>query len=152
MFILMNTISTIISNELYLSGIFGVRRNAKYLQKLGITLIINVAREAYPVRGQWKNLNLPLSDNPGQNIIQYFESIYRVIDKEISSGGKVLVHCMAGISRSATIIISYLMKKFNGRPVETFTYVKKLRPIIAPNAGFLKQLIIYDSMLHKQKY
>jgi atypical dual specificity phosphatase/dual specificity phosphatase 12 len=58
-----------------------------------------------------------------------------------------LVHCYAGISRSASIIISYLMKKYNWSYEKAYNYVKNKRPIINPNRGFKKQLIQYENYL-----
>ena len=50
-------------------------------------------------------------DSADQNIKQYFPECLEYIDNSIREGGTVLVHCMAGISRSATIVIAYLMSK-----------------------------------------
>ena len=48
----------------------------------------------------------------------------------------VLVHCFAGVSRSASIIIAYLMKEKNNTYKEAFSFVKAKRSIIDPNFGF----------------
>jgi protein-tyrosine phosphatase len=52
------------------------------------------------------------------------------------SGGTVLVHCFAGISRSASCIIAYLMQELNMPFFEAMSYTRKRRPIIFPNYGF----------------
>lgn len=54
--------------------------------------------------------------------------------------GKILVHCQVGISRSATIVLAYLMLKQNMTLVEAIKKVKDERGIY-PNQGFLRQLI-----------
>ena len=52
----------------------------------------------------------------------------------------VLVHCQAGVSRSATIVIAYMMRKYQYSMDVAVDRVKKRRPYIDPNKGFMKQL------------
>ena len=52
-------------------------------------------------------------DCPSANLRQHFEACHEFIKKALDQGGRVLVHCYAGISRSATIVISFLMKDRN---------------------------------------
>jgi len=59
-------------------------------------------------------------------------------------GGKVLVHCQAGVSRSPTLVVAYLIARY-GRPLmETFQMVKQRRQIVAPNFNFLGQLLEFE--------
>jgi protein-tyrosine phosphatase len=51
-----------------------------------------------------------------------------------------MVHCKAGMSRSAALVIAYLMIEHKWPYEDAFTYVKKKRHIIAPNEGFVRQL------------
>ena len=53
---------------------------------------------------------------------------------------RVLVHCMAGISRSSTITISYLMKYKNMKYQDAYNHVRERREIISPNYHFVEQL------------
>jgi len=50
----------------------------------------------------------------------------------------VLVHCHMGVSRSATVVIAYLMKYFHMTHREAYNFVKKKRSVINPNEGFRK--------------
>lgn len=59
----------------------------------------------------------------------------------------MLVHCQAGISRSASIVISYLMERFSMSYDEARKYLKARRPQIDPNDGFVKQLKSYEEIL-----
>ena len=81
-------------------------------------------------------------------IFQGCKKIIRLID----SGECVLVNCMAGISRSATIVIAYLMTKQNLTFQEAFNFVKSKRSIINPNESFITQLIEYDNYLYKKNF
>jgi len=63
----------------------------------------------------------------------------------------VLVHCFAGASRSATIVIAYLMKKNSWTLEHTLEYVKSRRSIVSPHEAFLEQLKKYEKALNEKK-
>lgn len=74
------------------------------------------------------------------------EISYHVIDRVLSSGQTVLVHCMAGVSRSASMIIYYLMRKYGMSFDDAYKLVKSRRSIINPNRSFEAQLRRYDRL------
>ena len=94
-----------------------------------------------PVQG------LHLDDIWMENISRYFEESADFIDEAVRSGGKVLIHCMAGISRSATMAIAFLMLR-RGMPVEAAVEHVKRQRYVRPNEGFLRQLVQLDLRLH----
>lgn len=61
--------------------------------------------------------------------------------------GKVLVHCKAGISRSATICIAYLIKSKRIRMEEAYEFVKARRQLISPNFNFMTQLMAFEDQI-----
>jgi len=69
---------------------------------------------------------------------------YRFIDSALQEGGKVLVHCMAGISRSSSALIYYMMKKNNEDFQEALQRLRKNRSIVCPNNSFCLQLMRYQ--------
>ena len=94
----------------------------------------------------------PIEDNPTQNIIQYFDEITNNIYHHLlcDKNKKILVHCAVGRSRSATIIIAFLMRYEQYNLHTAYQYVLLKRPIIQPNIGFLKQLSQYEQILLEQ--
>lgn len=66
-------------------------------------------------------------------------------DSVKQSGGRVLVHCQAGISRSATICLAYLMHTQRVRLDEAFDFVKQRRRVISPNLAFMGQLLQFET-------
>ena len=127
-------------------------RNLDILKKQNITHILNIAMKErhrhFPGQFTYKILNL--EDNEEQEIYPSFDESHIFIE-EARKGGGVLVHCLAGASRSATIVISYLMKKEKMRFEEAFQFVKCRRPETNPNPYFISQLKEYDTFLHGGK-
>lgn len=113
------------------------------LKKAGITHILNVSDvpDTVPkfVQG-YQQINIP--DLPSEPIGLYFKGSADFISNalQVNEANKVLVHCAAGISRSATIVISYLVQKQNMTLQNALQLVREKRPCICPNPGFLKQL------------
>lgn len=71
---------------------------------------------------------------------------HRLISDSVkNSKGRVLVHCQAGISRSATICIAYLISRHRLRLDEAYEYVKKRRSVISPNFNFMGQLLNWET-------
>lgn len=70
-----------------------------------------------------------------------------VTDSVRRCGGKILVHCKAGISRSATICIAYLMVHKSLTLDQAFDHVRSRREIISPNMSFMQQLFEFERML-----
>lgn len=121
------------------------------LKHVGITHIINCAMEI-PNYHQSKDIvykHFSMDDTPLQNISQNFEDAYKFIEDALAKGGNVFINCAAGVSRSSTILISYLMRKYKISPDEAIEKVRKIRNIVNPNPGFRKQLNDYwNNVLH----
>ena len=66
-------------------------------------------------------------------------------DRVKMSGGKVLVHCEAGISRSPTICMAYIMRTERRQLEEAFDIIKQRRELISPNFSFMGQLLQFES-------
>ena len=70
-----------------------------------------------------------------------------IADEARGSEQGVLVHCLAGISRSVTITVAYLMQKRNLSLNEAYDYVKTCKPNISPNFNFMGQLLDFQKSL-----
>ncbi len=79
--------------------------------------------------------------------MKYFNEAFDFINNAKDNKCTILIHCQMGKSRSATILIAYLMKFYNYSYDGAFNYVKKLRKIVNPNAGFVKQLKLFEKFV-----
>lgn len=131
-----------ILNGLYLSSV-ETAMDYNLLKMNGITHIINLSHIENIFPTKFTYYRIKIDDIPNSNIKQYFPSTFKFIDDALNKNGKVLVHCTAGISRSATIIIAYLMTKLKIPLNQAIDYTRTQRSIIAPNPGFINQLYEY---------
>lgn len=96
--------------------------------------------------------HVSIMDLPDTDITGYFDDCFAFIDSALDTGGRILVHCMAGVSRAASIVIGYLMKANDMDFQMAFNHVKAKRPSIRPNDGFMHQLQNYECQLKQLKY
>ncbi|XP_048585365.1 dual specificity protein phosphatase 1 isoform X2 [Nematostella vectensis] len=131
--------------HLYLgSELHASRRDV--LKRLGISAIVNVSRNIpNTFEDSFTYKTIPVDDTYNADIGVWFEEAAGFIDSVKASGGRVLVHCQAGISRSATICLAYLISRLNFRLDEAYEYVKKRRSVISPNFNFMGQLLHYET-------
>jgi len=115
------------------------------LQAANITLIISVGTHFRPVHNPHFNyLIICAEDKPTQNLLSHFERASTEIDRHLKeTPGNVLVHCMQGVSRSATILSAYQIRFHNCTPEEAIKRLQAVRPQVNPNKGFRRQLDDY---------
>lgn len=114
------------------------------LRKARISHILNVTPDlpnAFEESKDFKYLRLAVQDNWGGDLVSHFSEAYEFIDGAIRGDGNVLVHCLGGISRSSTIIIAYLMLKYDYSLNDAYDMVKSKKSNIAPNFNFMGQLL-----------
>lgn len=101
----------------------------------------------YPEEIKYKFIELP--DQSTANIELYFDECIDFIVNTLRSDphANILVNCWAGVSRSATIVIAYLIKIFCLDYLEAFEMVRKARDWINPNKGFRSKLIQWSKQL-----
>ncbi|XP_038565294.1 LOW QUALITY PROTEIN: uncharacterized protein si:dkey-175m17.7 [Micropterus salmoides] len=120
------------------------------LLRLNIGYVVNVTTHLplYHVSSGLRYKRLPATDNSKQNLRQYFEEVFEFIEEAYQSGQGVLVHCQAGVSRSATIVIAYLMKHTLMTMTDAYKYVRSRRPVVSPNLNFMGQLLEFERDLN----
>uniref|UniRef100_A0A8B9STK3 Dual specificity protein phosphatase n=1 Tax=Anas platyrhynchos TaxID=8839 RepID=A0A8B9STK3_ANAPL len=130
---------------LYLGSAYHASK-CEFLANLHITALLNVSRKSSePFKDQYCYKWIPVEDSHTADISSHFQEAIDFIDYVRRTGGKILVHCEAGISRSPTICMAYLMKTKKLRLEEAFDYIKQRRSLISPNFGFMGQLLQYES-------
>ncbi|RIA97053.1 protein-tyrosine phosphatase-like protein [Glomus cerebriforme] len=92
-------------------------------------------------------LRIDIADDPSSNISKHFHECIGFIENAKSTNGRVYVHCQAGISRSATIVVAYLMNSQKISYKRALNLVKEKRPFVKPNHGFRKQLREFEKKI-----
>jgi atypical dual specificity phosphatase len=93
-------------------------------------------------------MRIPIKDTRESNLIDSFDMVADKIEEIRQSDGKSLVHCVAGVSRSVSLILAYLMKYCDMTLKQAFHHVRTVRQQVRPNLGFFKQLIEYERKLY----
>ena len=147
---MVNLVTSEIMDNLFLGG-YSSALNTEQLKEKGITKVLTVmdGKEGpnyNPEEFTHKRFNI--NDTCQQNIIQYFGECINFIKGD----EKVLVHCLMGASRSATIVIAYLMWYKKWKFEEAFQFVRTKRFIAFPNKGFQEQLQLFEKLLEENDY
>ncbi|XP_012786876.1 dual specificity protein phosphatase 14-like [Ochotona princeps] len=136
-----------ITSSLFL-GRGSVASNRDLLESRLITCIVNASSKIpnyyWP---QFEYVKVSVADTPRAPIGLYFDTVADKIHSVNREQGTTFVHCSAGVSRSATLCIAYLMKFHHVCLLEAYRWVKARRPVIKPNVGFWEQLIDYECQL-----
>lgn len=136
-----------VTSSLYISN-GSAANNKLMLSGNQITSIINVSLEVVNTRYEdIQYLQVPVADTPVSRLCDFFDPIADHIHGVEMKQGRTLLHCAAGVSRSATLCLAYLMKYHTMSLLEAHSWTKACRPIIRPNSGFWEQLIHYEFRL-----
>ncbi|KAH1167966.1 dual specificity protein phosphatase 7 [Mauremys mutica] len=124
--------------------------NLDVLGKYGIKYILNVTPNLpnmFEHNGEFKYKQIPISDHWSQNLSQFFPEAIAFIDEARTKKCGILVHCLAGISRSVTVTVAYLMQKMNLSLNDAYDFVKRKKSNISPNFNFMGQLLDFERTL-----
>lgn len=149
---------------LYLGAYRNTQDEKELTVRTGITHILNVAGgecsmheeikmavEAYNTeRGLgFEYIKYNFTDTKDMNLLQQLDEVLAIMESRHAANPEnhVLVHCVQGISRSASVVIAYLMKAERMGLREAYDYVKKRRSVADPRPEFLDQLGAFEKKL-----
>uniref|UniRef100_A0A8C3WJG7 Dual specificity phosphatase 21 n=1 Tax=Catagonus wagneri TaxID=51154 RepID=A0A8C3WJG7_9CETA len=136
-----------ITSSLYIGN--GAAANSKLMLSTNhITTVINVSMEVANIFFEGiQYVHVPVADAPTSRLYDFFDPIADQIHSVEMKQGRTLLHCAAGVSRSAALCLAYLMKYHSMSLLDAHTWTKSCRPIVRPNNGFWEQLIHYEFKL-----
>ncbi|KAJ7545613.1 hypothetical protein O6H91_08G003800 [Diphasiastrum complanatum] len=137
--------------SLYIGGALAAK-SVHTLQHLGITHVLCLCPSDFGLleehKGMFQHQHFEIQDTDDEHISAYFEDACSFIANAERLDGKVLVHCFEGISRSATIVLAYLMMHKGQTLFEAWTNLKARHQRSKPNDGFMMSLTELDRALH----
>lgn len=151
------------AGKLYIGGLYALYQT-DLIKAAGITHVLSVIDYDPLLQERFSHLkhcHIRADDDPNENLLQHFERTNKYIDgalREVQGSSKnsdsdehgvggVFVHCAMGKSRSATLVVAYLMWKYNIGWKEALEQLCEGRPVCDPNPGFKEQLGIWKKML-----
>ncbi|XP_044735624.1 dual specificity protein phosphatase 22-B [Chrysoperla carnea] len=120
-------------------------KDAAQLDKYRITHIVAIHDTARRLHSDKHYLCVLASDTPEQNLTQYFPLCNDFIHAARLRDGNVLIHCLAGMSRSVTVAVAYIMSVTSLSWKEALKVVRAGRAVANPNLGFQRQLQDFES-------
>ena len=137
---------TYIKDKIYLGSAFNAATKST-LDTLNIKYIVNVTDKIenyFPDNYEYETYII--DDNDQQHIIPYLEQSYlKIKEFQEKNNGNILVHCVMGASRSASVVCYYLMREYNFNPKEIYNAMKLKRECVNPSYTF------YNDLQHEYK-
>lgn len=135
----------LIQPGLYL-GDLASAKDLAMLETKRITHVLTVCmcpELVYPASMNITHKCIEVEDSADENLLDHFLECARFIGNVQEGSGNILIHCEQGISRSPTVVAAYLMRSDRRHPNDAISTIKKRRPIIDPNPGFIEQLHVW---------
>lgn len=124
--------------------------NENLLKELEVTHVLSICKEltkemVKEISERFNHLWIQADDADSEDLL--YEQCYNFIHQARENNGKVLIHCWMGISRSSSITIMYMMKHKRMKFLDAYQLVKRQRPQISPNYGFIQSLKQFEKTL-----
>lgn len=147
----LNYPNEILEGFLFLGNMWHAQ-SKQVVQHLGITHIVNASLDVgdlYASDGV-QYLDVQIKDKADADIGAFFDATFAFIESaKRTQHGRVLVHCTQGISRSATLVIMYLMRANGWSLVTAVNFAVASRGVVYPNEGFIQALMRDEFRLYK---
>jgi len=146
-------LASCVRDRLYLSD-YSTANSDGELERLGVTHIISVLERTFPSSERVPPANrlvIPVADKSSEDILTYLDATTAFIRERLAEdeANVILVHCMQGISRSATVVCAYLIATEGLEAHEAVDAVQEQRHVVCPNLGFRLQLAKYAEQYPK---
>lgn len=132
-------------------GSVGAAKNVDGLRALGVTHVLCVCNGmpagGFAPRGTFVHRSIEIRDSVDANIAEHFETTREFIRDALARGGRVLVHCFQGRSRSVAVCAMFMMCERGMTLEEAMAAIRAVRPRAMPNSGFMRALEALDARL-----
>ena len=120
----------------YLTGTFGLQKEAFETAKVWV--VVNATTELPLLKlPTLLAVRVPVEDDTAHRIDRYFDDVADLMETCRRRGYGSVVHCAAGVSRSAALTLAYLLKYTDLSLLEAFRHTRTVRPVVRPNTGFM---------------
>lgn len=125
--------------------------NVDLLRLENVTHILNLTATAFhpevckSANFKWKRIEL--RDSLSENLLVHLQDAFAFIDDARACGGRILIHCYAGISRSVAVAIAYIMWLRKLSLSTAVDLVQHHRECASPNLNFMGQLLLLEKTL-----
>lgn len=136
-------------------GDIAASKNKEFYESVNIGMVVNCSKTIPFLDGRdFKKVRVPVDDNLQDaeinNLAKWGPSIIRKIWEEYQKGTTILVHCHAGMQRSAAVVAMFLMFYQRCTHREAMTRIKKRRPIVfEPSANFYRAILSFENRLNE---
>lgn len=143
---------------IYLLSIEPVNACVDFKAENGISHVLSVVPGPLPshITSHYNHLQIAITDEETSNLLDELPRAMEFMESALfppgtdssdkKHHGEILVHCAQGKSRSVSVIVAYLMKKYNLSYAHALHAVTRKVPDAQPNAGFAEQLEVYKQM------
>lgn len=136
-------------NEIYPGEVYAGSQPRDGYQYPEIKAVLNLQAENFRTLTAETILWMPIVDGDDFRGVDWLEIAVEYIEKCVELERPILVHCAAGVSRTALVIVAYVMKREGLGLEEAWKFARKRRPM-APNINFLVGLSAWEDHLTKQ--
>ena len=131
----------LIIDKLYLGNLSHSKKH-DVLKRLGVSVVLQISSEPteFPFPESFEYHPFEFGDCPSADLARHVKKGIETLKKAHSEGKTCFIHCAAGVSRSASIVIAYVMLLKDYDFNQALKFVQERRPCVDPNEGFREYL------------